>query len=303
LVLRKELGRTGIRIPEVGLGTWSYTGGPAPLRTGFEGGAVFVDTAESYGTEAVVGAAVGGFPERVFIATKVSAQHLRPADVRSSVEKSLRQLNIDTIDLLQVHEPNPAIPISDTMGAFSDLVRAGKIRFIGVSNFSVPELEAARTAAQPLPIVSNQVRFNVVDRTIENGLLGYCQAHAITVIAYSPLAREFGRVRDADPEGVIAEISRVTGRTPAQIVLNWCLCRENVVVIPKGTSEAHVMENCGASGWRLAPEHLRMLDERIRHRRRGAFDRLVRRYTPRSLRGLAVGAARRLPRTLRRRVT
>jgi diketogulonate reductase-like aldo/keto reductase len=302
-MLKKELGRTGIRIPEVGLGTWSYTGGPDPLRRGFERGAVFVDTAESYGTEAVVGGAVGAFPEQVFIATKVSAQHLRPSDVRSSVDKSLRRLNVDTIDLLQVHEPNPAIPIADTMGAFSDLVRAGKIRFIGVSNFSVAELEPARTAAGPLPIVSNQVRFNIVDRTIESGLLEYCQAHAITVIAYSPLSREFGRIRDADPDGVIDEISRVTSRTPAQIVLNWCLCRENVVVIPKGNSEAHVLENCGASGWRLAPEHVRLLDERIQHRRRGAFDRFVRRYTPRSFRGLAVGTARRLPRALRRRVT
>ena len=123
-MLLKELGRTGIRIPEVGLGTWNYRIGPEPLRRGLEEGALFVDTAESYGTEEVVGKAMQGLRERVFVATKVSPENLRPDALRNSVDGSLRRLGIDAIDLLQLHHPNPSIPLQETMGAMADLVDA-----------------------------------------------------------------------------------------------------------------------------------------------------------------------------------
>src|SRR5437588_187414 len=137
-MLSKELGRTGVKIPEVGLGTWNYRVGPAPLRRGLEEGALFVDTAESYGTEAVVGEAISGLRERVFIATKVSPENFRPDALKKSVDGSLGRLGIETIDLLQLHHPNPSIPLEETMGAVAELVDAGKIRFAGVSNFSIP---------------------------------------------------------------------------------------------------------------------------------------------------------------------
>lgn len=300
-MLIKELGSTGELIPEVGMGAWSYHGGVQCLRSGLAAGALFIDTAESYGTEEVVGEAIHGWPDRVFVATKVSPQNFRRADLKRSIDASLKKLRLEQVDLLQLHEPNPLVPIEETMQGLSEAVRAGKVRFAGVSNFSVQQLDAARRAAGSLPIVSNQVRYSIIDRTIEDGLLQYCQQARITVIAYCPLARGLDRIRDCDPTGVIDELARELQKSPAQIVLNWCLCKDGVVVIPKGNTEAHILDNCGASGWRLTGEQVARLDSRIRHRRRGRFDGMVRRYTPAPLRRVALRAAAIMPAGLRRR--
>jgi diketogulonate reductase-like aldo/keto reductase len=218
------------------------------------------------------------------------------------VNSSLRELGVDVIDLLQLHEPNPAIPIEETMGAIADLIDAGKVRFAGVSNFSVVQLQKAQTALGRYPIVSNQVRYNLIDRTIEKDLLEYCQTNSVTIIAYCPLARGLDRIRDCDPSGAVDELARLTGKSAAQVVLNWCLCKEGVVAIPKGNSTEHILDNCGASDWRLTPEQIAMLDARIQYRRRSRFDALVRQWTPSSLQSFAVRAVNALPRGLRRRV-
>jgi diketogulonate reductase-like aldo/keto reductase len=301
-MVTKKLGRTGVQLPEIGLGTWHYHGGPSPLRKGLEAGAFFIDTAESYGAEAVVGEAVRGIRDRVFIATKVSPQNFRHEDLKRSADASLKNLGIDSIDLFQLHDPNPLIPIKETMDAMAELVDAGKIRFIGVSNFSIDQLREAQKVLGTRQIVSNQVRYSLIDRTIETGLLQYCQAHHITVIAYSPLGREFSRVRDCDPTGAIDELARVTGKSPAQIVINWCLCKDGVVAIPKGNSTEHILDNCGASGWHLSQEQLALLDSRIQYRRRSRFDMLIRQWLPGPLQSLAVHTLNALPRGLRRRL-
>jgi diketogulonate reductase-like aldo/keto reductase len=299
----KELGKTGFLIPEIGMGTWNYHAGPAPLRRGLEAGALFIDTAESYGSEPLLAQAIRGLRQQVFLATKVSPQNFRPTDLRRSVDSSLQRLGVDVIDLLQLHGPNPAVPIQETIGSLSDLADAGKIRFLGVSNFSVAQLQAAQTASAKHPIVSNQVRYNIIDRTIEESLLPYCQALGITVIAYSPLARGLNRIRDCDPRGCLAEVAHTTGKSSAQVVLNWCLCKDGVVAIPKGNSEEHVLENCGASGWRLTAEQIALLDANILYRRRTRFDHWVRKSTPDWLREAALAALTRLPQSLRRRIT
>ena len=298
----KELGRTGNFLPEIGLGTWDYHAGPEPLRRGLEAGALFIDTAESYGSEPVVGEALKGLRERVFVATKVSPENFRRDRLKASVDASLRRMDIDAIDLLQLHAPNPSIAIEETMGAMGEVVQAGKVRFIGVSNFSVTQLEEAQRASSQHPIVSNQVRYSLVDRTIETGLLQYCQAHCITVIAYSPLARGLQRLEDCDPGGVLERLSRETGKSATQIALNWCLCKEGVVAIPKGSTLEHVLENCAASDWRLTEPQLDLLNTAILYRHRGRIDALLRRLTPRGLRPVALRALQYLPRSLRRRV-
>lgn len=284
------------------MGTWNYHGGPTPLRKGLEAGALFIDTAESYGSEPDVGTAVQGLREQVFIATKISPEHFRPSDVRQAVEGSLQRMGIDYVDLVQLHEPNPAIPLADTLGALAGLIESGKVRFAGVSNFSVGQLQAAQRALAGHPIVSNQVRYNLIDRTIEQDLLPYCRANGITVIAYCPLGRGLDRVRDCDPSGVLEELAGATTRSPAQIVINWCLCQPGVVAIPKGNSTAHVLDNCGASGWRLTGEQLSLLNSRIQFRRRNRFDTIIRDWMPGSLHSLAVRTLRALPRDLRRRL-
>jgi myo-inositol catabolism protein IolS len=122
----KPLGKSGVLVPEVGLGTYDYKNGPSLLRRGLEAGALFIDTAESYGTEDLVGAAIAGLRERVIVATKVSPQNFRPVDLRRSVDASLRRLGIAVIDLLQLHHPNPKIPIEETMGTIEGLIEVGK---------------------------------------------------------------------------------------------------------------------------------------------------------------------------------
>jgi len=278
----KELGKTGVALPEVALGTWQYQGGVEPLRTGISLGANFIDTAESYGTEEIVGQAISGIRDKLFIATKVSPRHFRRADVIRAAEQSLKRLHTDYIDLYQLHWPNYTVPIAETMAAMEELVEAGKIRFIGVSNFSAQEITKAQAALVKSRIVSNQVRYNIVDRTIEYGLLEYCERQQITVLAFSPLATGLQNIRRFDKGNVLGTIAGVVGRTRAQVALNWCVCRAPVIAIFKANKAEHVIENCDASGWRLQPDHIRALN-RIPFRRRGLIDRLARRLGRRTL--------------------
>lgn len=256
----KTLGRTGEKVPEIGQGTWAYHAGVEPLRLGFSLGANLIDTAEMYGTEGIVGKAVEGLNE-VFIATKVSAHHLRHDDVIKAAEASLNRLHVKTIDLYQVHWPNSSIPIRETMRAMEGLVKAGKIRNIGVSNFSALELREAQESLASQEIVSNQVEYSLLNREIEPELLPYCAKEKVTVIAYSPLGRGHLTSGREGNTPLLDRIAQKYAKTRAQIALNWLTYRENVIVIPKADKVEHVRENCGASGWRLTEGDFERISE------------------------------------------
>ena len=273
----KELANTGVRLPEIGFGTWNYSGGVEPLQAAIAYGSCLIDTAEAYGTEEIVGKAIKGQRNRVFLATKVLPRNFKRRDLVAAAERSLRRLGTDHIDLYQLHWPNLTIPIEETMRGMEELVDAGKVRFIGVSNFSVRDLMNAQAALRKQRIVSNQVRYSLVERTIEGGLLQYCQKNGITVIAYSPLAMGLENIRAADPEGVLRKVAEASCKSEAQVTLNWCIRNENVIAIPKASSVEHVVENIGASGWKLQPQLARLLEDRIRYRRRGPLEMRARR--------------------------
>jgi diketogulonate reductase-like aldo/keto reductase len=275
-VIQKELGRTGATISEVGLGTWKFRGHPDVLRRGIEAGSAFIDTAELYGNEELVGQVIRGSRDRIFVATKT--HHWTRKDVLRCAEDSLRRLGIVTIDLYQLHRPNAAVPIEETMSAMEDLVRQGKVRYIGVSNFTVRELEAAQASLRTHRIVANQVRYSLVDRTIETELLPYCRATGVTIIAYSPLGGNFRALLEADPDNLLEKVAGETGKTRAQVALNWCLVDPRVVVIPKTDSAQRAVENCGASDWRLTDHHATLLREGIRFRRRTRLEIASRRF-------------------------
>ncbi len=264
----KELGATGVKIPEIGLGTWQYSGGIEPLRKGITLGAFLIDTAEIYGTEGVVGEAVKGQRQQVFIATKVSGNHLSYDDVLRAVEKSLKRLETDYIDLYQIHWPDPSKPIKETMRAMETLVDTGKVKFIGVSNFYLKNLEEAQACMTRYKIVSNQVKYSLFQRGIEEDMLPYCQKHNVTVIAYSPLARgqltSKPLLRHRHAMSVIGRISQETGKSMAQVALNWCLSKPNVIAIPKSNKVERVVENCQSSGWRLSPKQIEVLNQAFR---------------------------------------
>jgi diketogulonate reductase-like aldo/keto reductase len=276
-MLLTELANNGVRLPEIGFGTWNYRGGVQPLRAAIECGARLIDTAESYGTEEIVGEAIKGRRHQVFLATKVLPRNFRRHDLIAAAERSLRRLGTDHIDLYQLHWPNLAIPIEEPMRGMEELVDAGKVRFIGVSNFSVRDLVNAQAALSRQRIAANQVRYSLVERTIEGGLLEYCQKNGITVIAYSPLATGLGNIMAADPERVLPKVAEASFKSAAQVALNWCINKESVIAIPKASSVEHVVENMGASGWRLRPDLARLLEDRIRYRRRGALEMRARR--------------------------
>ena len=259
-----ELGTTGVMVPEVGLGTWKYHGGAGPLRRGIELGAFLIDAAEMYRNEESVGQAIKGLRDKVFLATKVLGSNLRYDQVLKAAEASLRKLDVDQIDLYQIHWPNSRVPIEETMKAMAALVDSGSVKFVGVSNFSKRELQEAQAAMPNTPIVSNQVLYNLKRREIERDLLPYCQDNGITVIAYTPLAdgslAAKARLRSDQRVQMLEQIAAEVGKTMAQVALNWCLSRPKVMVIPKTNSLERTEENCGASGWRLSPEQINLLD-------------------------------------------
>ena len=263
-----KLGDTGVDVPEIGLGVWQYRGGIEPLRRGLDLGAFLIDTAESYGTEDVVGQAIEGQRDRVFLATKVSGNHLRREELIRAADSSLRRLGVDYVDLYQVHWPDSRVPIGETMSALEDLADAGKVRFIGVSNFSRRELEEAQASMRKHRIVCNQVLYNLNDREIEDDLLPYCQRNKVTVMAYSPLARgdlaSKSLLRRGKAEETLRLVAEEVGKSMAQVALNWCLSRPRVIAIPKSNHVQRVEENCGASGWRLSPDQVATLDQAYR---------------------------------------
>lgn len=257
----RELGRTGEKIPVIGMGTWKMGGSRTlaerksqaeSLTRGLELGMTLIDTAEFYGegeSERLVGEVIRDRRDSVFIATKVWPTNLRHDDVIAACNRSLKRLGTSYVDLYQVHWPNPRIPIRETMGAMQELVSAGKVRHIGVSNFSIEETKAAQDALGKSELVSNQVEYSLVNRSIESGLLQFCQRERITVIAYSPLGS------GSLPMGIVPEpILTKYHMTLAQVALNWVTYKEGVVAIPKSANRQHTEENAASLSRRLTPD-------------------------------------------------
>ncbi len=266
----ERLGSSNLMVPEIGLGTWRYSGGPEPLRRGVELGANLIDTAEMYRTEAAVGEAISGIRDQVIVATKVLGSHLRYDEVLKAAEQSRRLLAVDKIDLYQIHWPNPRVPIAETMRAMDRLVSDGAVAHVGVSNFSVDEMREAQAAMPNVPIVSNQILYNLRRRSAERDVIPYCRRNDITVIAYSPLhegalvgnrggrlRRALGRNRDND---VLEEVAGNVGKTAAQVALNWVADQEGIIAIPKSNSVDRTEANCAASGWSLTADQRRALE-------------------------------------------
>lgn len=257
----KILGKTKEKIPAIGMGTWKLPNtseSMKALRIGMKAGIKFIDTAEIYGTEETVGEAIRN--EEVFLATKVSPQHFRYNDVIKACDNSLKRLGVKTIDLYQLHWPNPLVPISDTMKAMEELVKQGKIRYIGVSNFPVKKTIAAQEAMKKNEIVSNQVEYSPFVRDIENDILPFCQKEKITVIAYSPFNRGHLFERNPEIKKVLEKIGIKYGKTVAQVTLNWLVSKDSVVAIPKAADGNHVRENAAAADFNLKKEDIEIIN-------------------------------------------
>ncbi len=273
----RALGSTGVSVPVVGQGTWNIGGGFSnsrasdsaaveALRLGFEAGMKLIDTAEMYGagrSEEIVAQAIQN-TEPIFIETKVSPSHFEYDSVLRAASGSLKRLGVKRIDLYQLHWPNPRVPISETMKAMEKLVRDGFVRYVGVSNFSVEQTREAQESMSRERIVSNQVEYSLVERSVEEEILPYCSKEKITVIAYSPLAQGGIPKGKGGPFLVLDELASTLGKTRNQVALNWLLHDPSVVVIPKAGRREHVRENAEVAGWKLSQSQYEQLSKAFR---------------------------------------
>lgn len=229
-----------ITLPVLGLGTWQMRGKECQqaVETALELGYRHIDTAQMYRNEQDIGDALqnSDIPrDEIFLTTKLLQSNLRADDVERSFAMSLERLQMDYVDLLLIHSPNPTMPISETIDAMNALQDAGKVKYIGVSNFSVQEMQDAMKVSRT-PIITNQVEYNPFNN--QQKILEFCRKQDIALTAYTPLARN--RVtRDK----TIKEIASKYGKTSAQVTLRWLIQQKNVITIPKSSDSKHLKEN------------------------------------------------------------
>jgi len=262
-----RLGFGAMRI--TGEGVWGDPPDPeaakAVLRRAVELGINLIDTADAYGpdvSERLIGEALAPYADGVVIATKAGLTRSgpgrwdadgRPEHIRSACEGSLRRLQLDTIDLYQLHRIDPKVPLEESLGAMVELQEAGKVRHIGVSNFNVDELRRAQAVTA---IASVQNRFNLVDRA-DDDVVDACTADGIAFIPWFPLATgDLAKGHDA----LSAATDRL-GAAPSQVALAWLLARSPMVLpIPGTSSIEHLEENTFGAGLRLTEEEKAALD-------------------------------------------
>jgi pyridoxine 4-dehydrogenase len=264
----KRLGFGAMRI--TGDGIWGEPPDPpatrALLRTVVQAGVELIDTADSYGPEVsenLIAEALRPYPENLVIATKgglerpgpgVWERNCRPDRLRRCCEASLKRLQLERIDLYQLHAVDPKVPIEDSIGALAELQEEGKIRHVGVCNVTLEELDRAR---QIVPIVSVQNRYNIADRTSEE-VLAACERDQLAFLPWFPLA-----TGDLTNRGsTLQEIAQSHGATTRQVALAWLLAHSPVMLpIPGTNSVAHFEENFEAAQLELEEDELEALDE------------------------------------------
>jgi pyridoxine 4-dehydrogenase len=266
----RRMGFGAMRV--TGAGIWGEPPDPDGarklLRRVVDLGVNLLDTADAYGpevSERIIREALHPYPKDLVIATKGGLvrparerwdHDARPAHLREACEASLRRLRVERIDLYQLHAPDPAVPLADSMGELARLQKEGKIRHVGASNFSVDELKLARGIVK---VVSVQNRYNVGDRRSED-VLALCAAEGIAFLPWAPLAgreREASRSRSIE---TLRAVARRRGVSEVQAALAWLLARSPVIVpIPGTSSLAHAEENVAAAAVRLTPEEMKQI--------------------------------------------
>lgn len=261
------------QVPKIGFGTWKIGGemsadrsqdarSKTALRAAHELGYTHFDTAEMYAgghSEELLGQAVqeSGIPrEDLFIVSKVTPSNLSYKDVLRSAENSLRRLDMSYLDLYLIHWPSSGISLSESFRALNQLVREGRVRYIGVSNFDVRLMKQARAESET-PIFTNQVSYSLTDRSCSrNGVLEYCQGNDILLTAYSPV--EEGRLRVSASVQAIADAHAAT---PYQIALAWLVSQPRVITIPMSFNPEHIAENFAAADIELTKDEIEQLNQ------------------------------------------
>ncbi|MDE2611438.1 MAG: aldo/keto reductase [Burkholderiales bacterium] len=255
----------GTAVPALGQGTWMLGERPArrateidALRLGVSLGMRLIDTAEMYGegkTEELVGEALDGLRDEVFLVSKVYPFNASRKGVIQACERSLERLRTDRIDLYLLHWRGEE-PLAQTIAGFEALQQAGKIRYWGVSNFDTDDMQELFATPGGARCATNQVLYNLSRRGPEFDLLPWQREHRMPIMAYSPLEQARLPAR-----GALASIADAHGCTAMQVALAWVLSRPGVIAIPKAGRPEHVRENAGAGDIVLSAEELQALDQ------------------------------------------
>jgi diketogulonate reductase-like aldo/keto reductase len=265
---RRPFGPRKRPVPVVGQGTWNFERGDrasaiAALRLGLDRGMTHLDTAELYGSgvaEEIVGEAIRGRRDEVFLVSKVLPQNASRKGTVAACERSLTRLGTDRLDCYLLHWRGPH-PLAETFRAFDELESSGKIASYGVSNFDVDDLEDALAITGEGRIACNQVLYHLGERAIEHAVIPWCEAHGVAVVGYSPFGS--GKFPGARTRAgrVLGEVAAAHGATPRQVALRFLLRRPSLFAIPKASRPDHVAENAGAGDLRLTQADLACIDE------------------------------------------
>jgi diketogulonate reductase-like aldo/keto reductase len=273
-VERRRFGNAAVDVAVIGQGTWNIERDPraraiAALRRGLDLGLTHIDTAEMYGAgaaEALVAEAIAGRRDQVFLVSKVLPQNASRAGTVAACERSLARLNTDRLDCYLLHWPGEH-PLEDTVEAFEQLRRDGKIRAWGVSNFDVAELDAVWKLAGAR-LACNQVLYHLQERAIEHAVIPWCEQHGVAVVAYSPFGS--GAFPGPRTKGgrALQLVADVHGATPRQVALAFLTQRPSVFAIPKAGRPEHVEDNAAAGALRLTSADVARLDRAFPRGRR-----------------------------------
>lgn len=255
---------SGERVPAFGMGTWylgekraTRTEEIATLRLGLDVGVKLIDTAEMYGegqAEELIAEAVEGRRDEAFLVSKVYPHNASRQGAIAACERSLRRLGTDRLDLYLLHWRG-SVPLAETMEAFMALQRAGKIRYYGVSNLDLADMQELWSVPEGSAVQTDQLLYNLTRRGIEWDLLPWLRDHGIPVMAYSPI-EQARLLRNAK----LADFAKAYGMTPAQAALAWLLANDDVIVIPRTGRRERLRENIAALDFRLSAEQLAELD-------------------------------------------
>jgi diketogulonate reductase-like aldo/keto reductase len=258
----RSFGPTARPVAVIGQGTWKMerdrAAAIAALRRGLDAGMTHVDTAEMYGAGAVeelVGEAIAGRRDEVFLASKVLPENGSRRGVLAACERSLRRLRTDRLDLYLLHWPG-LHPLEDTAAAFEDLVGQGKILAWGMSNFAADELAEVVRIAGPGRVACNQVLYHLRERAIEHEVIPFCAQHGIAVVAYSP----FGSGDFPSRDRTLREIADAHGATPHQVALSFLVREPHVFAIPKAARAEHAVANAGAAELALSDAEVQRIE-------------------------------------------
>jgi diketogulonate reductase-like aldo/keto reductase len=261
-MLTREFGSTGVKVPVIGQGTWQLRkDGLEALSAGIKLGMTHIDTAEMYtGSEEVIAQAIRQNRENIFVVSKVLPSNASYKGTLRACDASLKRLRTDYLDVYLVHWWSGSHPVADTMRAMEELVAAGKIRYMGVSNFDVGHLKQAQKVLTTGKIACNQVLYHLRSRAVENEVLQYCESQNIAVVGYSPFGQGDFPQANSKQGTALETIARRHGKTPRQVALNFLTRRNTLFTIPKAARVEHVQENAGGAGWSLTEEDLKLID-------------------------------------------